>query len=443
MKSFQKRWFRPAKFGYALAKRMKQTNSPKNKEMDYQGKFWYSSTNQFFARLKQVYQRYHFPLLLAIYLRIGLSLWFAFIALVIDPYFPRDANILEGAYHYIMLHSTFLGKALLDIWLRYDAIHYINIARVGYAALEPGDLNYPPLYPYLTRLFSFFTFGEATFAGLLVSTIAMIFAFVLLYELVINRFEDPALARETILILGIYPTSFFFFGPYTEALFLLLTVAFFMSLAYRRWILAGLCITLAGIARLQGLVLLLPLLFEIYRSRTYRSLKAISRPLIGLAIAPLGFAAFYFWRVNQNLASMTTSFQEFSKIVFVDPLTGVYLAGKQFFSTGNLLVFTELLSALIFCSLIIWMLFQPRFRKRYDLMIYSAGLMLVFLSKHGFDANPMPSMNRYVLSVFPAFIALAFLLLKSPAWLTKVYHLVSVFLLLLSCVLYGLWFFIG
>jgi hypothetical protein len=138
--------------------------------MNYQNNFLSSSANLFFVRLKQLYQRYQFPLLLAICLRIGLSLWFAFIALVIDPYFPRDANILEGAYHYIMLHSTFLGKALLDIWLRYDAIHYINIATVGYAALEPGDLNFPPLYPYLTRLFSLFTFGEATFAGLLVST---------------------------------------------------------------------------------------------------------------------------------------------------------------------------------------------------------------------------------------------------------------------------------
>jgi Mannosyltransferase (PIG-V) len=411
--------------------------------MNYQEKTWTTPTNQHFARLKQVFKRYQFPLQLAIYLRIGMSLWFAFIALVIDPYFPRDTDILEGAYHYIMIHSTFLGKALLDIWLRYDAIHYMNIAKVGYAALDPGDLNFPPLYPYLTRLLSFFTFGEETLAGLLVSTMAMIFAFILLYELVLHRFEDPDLAREAILVLGIYPTSFFFFGPYTEALFLLLTVAFFISLERRRWILAGLCTALASVARLQGLILVLPLLFAIYRSHSYRSLEAISRPLLGLAIAPLGFAAFYFWRVNQNLASMTASFQEFSKIVFVDPLTGVYLAGKQFLSTGNLLVLAELLSALFFCGLIIWMLFQPRFRKQYDLMIYSVGLMLVFLSKHGFDANPMPSMNRYVLSIFPAFIALAFLLVKSPPWSIKIYRLVSVFLLLLSSVLYGLWFFIG
>ncbi len=411
--------------------------------MDHQGKFWNSSTNLLFAKLKLVCERYQFPLLMAIYLRIGMSLWFAFIALVIDPYFPRSADILEGAYHYIMLHTTFLGKALLDVWLRYDAIYYMNIACVGYAALEPGDLNFPPLYPHLTRIFNFFTFGEETLAGLLVSTIAMMFAFVLLYELVLERFRDPTLARETILLLGIYPTSFFFFGPYTEALFLLLTVAFFLTLAYRQWILAGLCISLAGITRLQGLILILPLVFEIYRSRSYRSLKAISQPLLGLAIAPLGFGGFYLWRLSRNLASMTASFQEFSKIVFVDPLTGVFLAGKQFLSTGNLLVFTELLSALIFCSLTVWMLSQPRFRKQYDLMIYSAGLMLVFLSKHGFDVNPMPSMNCYVLSVFPAFIALAFLLLKSPAWLTKAYHLVSVILLLFACVFYGLWFFIG
>ena len=411
--------------------------------MNLQGNFLKSSNNLFFVRLKQLYQRYHFPLLLAIYLRIGISLWFAFIALMIDPYFPRNANILNGAYHYIMLHSTFLGKALLDIWLRYDAIHYINIAQVGYAALEPGDLNYPPLYPYLTRLFSFFTFGETTLAGLLVSTFAMIFTFILLYKLVCDRFEDQALARETTLVLGIFPTSFFFFGPYTEALFLLLTVAFFLSLEYRHWIAAGLLITLAGITRLQGLILVLPLLFEIYHSRAYRSFEAIRRPLIGLAIAPIGFIAFYFWRASQNLASMTASFQEFSKIIFVDPLTGIYLAGKDLISTGNPLIFTELLSALIFSTLIIWMLFQPRFRRQYDLMIYSAGLMLVFLSKHGFNADPMPSMNRYVLSIFPAFIAIAYLLIKSPSWLNKIYHLVSVFLLFLSCVFYGLWFFIG
>jgi Gpi18-like mannosyltransferase len=416
---------------------------PENEQMNNQSKSWISSINLFFTKLKHVYRHYQYPLLVVIFLRIGLSLWFALIALLVDPYYPKNAEILKEVYHYITLHSTTLGKALLDIWLRYDAIHYINIARVGYAALEPGDLNYPPLYPYLTRFFSYFTFGEETLAGLLVSTIAMVFAFVLLYELIITRFQNPRLARETLLILGIYPTSFFFFGPYTEALFLLITIVFFMSVTYQRWILAGICVTLASVARLQGLVLILPLIIEIYRNHTYRSIQEISRPLLGLAIAPLGFAAFYFWRASLNLASMTASFREFSKIAFVDPLTGVYLAGKQLLSTGNPLVFTELLSALIFCCLIIWMLFQPRFRKHYDLMIYSAGLMLVFLSKHGFIADPMPSMNRYVLSIFPAFIALAFILLKSPNWFAKFYHLVSLSLLLFACVLYGLWFFIG
>ncbi len=42
--------------------------------------------------------------------------------------------------------------ALLGVWQRWDAIHYMHIASFGYS--DSGSLAYFPLYPVLSRLIS-------------------------------------------------------------------------------------------------------------------------------------------------------------------------------------------------------------------------------------------------------------------------------------------------
>ena len=74
----------------------------------------------------------------------------------------------------------------LDIWKKWDAWHYVNLAELGYSGyMEDGKhlfLVFFPLYPWLVRLVSAVT-GNTMAAGLLVSFLCYASGCVYLYKL--------------------------------------------------------------------------------------------------------------------------------------------------------------------------------------------------------------------------------------------------------------------
>lgn len=148
----------------------------------------------------------------------------------------------------------------LEFWRCTDSRHYLDIARDGYIAAGDPDrvvqLVFLPGYPLVVRAVRF---------------------------------------------LALAPGCFFFAAPMSESLFLLLTAAALYLARTRRPILGGLCGAYAAFTRSLGLLLFVPLLWELVHDAVQRR-RVDTRQVVGALLVPLGFAAYCYinWRVSGN-----------------------------------------------------------------------------------------------------------------------------------------------
>lgn len=157
-----------------------------------------------------------------------------------------------------------LGDLLTATASRYDTGFYLVIALQGYEE-DPLRAAFPPLYSVaigaLKHVADPLVASEveaALLAGLAVSCAAFAVGLYLLHRLVTLDFGEQV-AHRTVVLLAVFPTSFFFSAVYSESLFLALSVgAIYAGRRGRGW-LAGVLGALAALTRLQGIVLLVPL----------------------------------------------------------------------------------------------------------------------------------------------------------------------------------------
>ena len=113
------------------------------------------------------------------------------------------------------------------MWARWDGYWFVSIAEDGYGVSEGAPAFYP-LYPSLLAVVGRALGGHYVLAGVLVSLVACAVAFELLYRLALDRLGDARLARRSVLLVAVFPMSFFLNAVYSEALFLALCVAAFL-----------------------------------------------------------------------------------------------------------------------------------------------------------------------------------------------------------------------
>lgn len=132
----------------------------------------------------------------------------------------------------------------------------------------------------------------------MVSTLSCTLALALLYILTQSYF-GPAAAKWSVVALAAYPTALFLIAPYSESLFLALTLATFLAARERRWWLAGGLGFLAGLARPNGMIISAALLLAWKEWREVRpSLfdRRFVSFLIGISLPLGGGLAFLAWR---------------------------------------------------------------------------------------------------------------------------------------------------
>ena len=195
-----------------------------------------------------------------------------------------------GALSIIRADGPGLGFA--DIWNRWDAPHYLDIARDGYQTI--GDprffIVFYPLYPWLVRAVSWVT-GDVFWAGVILSNTCLAAAAVILYRLFCRDMDGDS-AGWAIVFLCVSPMSFFLGIPYTESLYLLLTVSFFYAARGGYWLWAGAAGFLAALSRNFGVLLLAPMaVFGIERWRR-RERNGWWRFAACLVLIPAGLFAY-------------------------------------------------------------------------------------------------------------------------------------------------------
>jgi hypothetical protein len=172
-------------------------------------------------------------------------------ALAAETLVIRNPNLTSGD-----------GAPILRSLTSWDGWFYLGIVRDGYhAAAVTGsyhDYAFLPLYPLLVRVLSAPWPAFAGLTAVVVSNAAFLVAlglFVRLGEAVVGRRR----ARLAAVYLAIFPFAAVFSMAYTESLFLALALGAFLAAERDRRPLAGVLFALACLCRLQGVVMIVPL----------------------------------------------------------------------------------------------------------------------------------------------------------------------------------------
>ena len=210
------------------------------------------------------------------------------------------------AYVLSILTTGYEGALLntLSLWLKGDAPHYMGLASNGY--VNAGDprfhIVFLPFYPMLVGIFNQFV-NNTFVSGLFLSTVFTVFAGMLLYELALCDM-DTFTARRAVKFQMLLPAAFLLNAPMSDGLFLLLTILCMLLARKKQFALACMVGAFAAFTRLQGVLLLLPLLVELVgearrRKRAFGSMRNMIPAFFALLFVPLGVLAYLY--VNWNI----------------------------------------------------------------------------------------------------------------------------------------------
>lgn len=331
-----------------------------------------------------------------------------------------------------------IANAIVAPAVRWDSAHYIAISAFGYA--DPDAPAFFPLLPLLIAPGG--VAGGALLIGLCVSIVSALAGMLLLHRLVALDFGSEV-ATTTVMLLAWYPGSLALSGVYTDALFLALSVGSIYSARRGRWATAGALGALAAMTRSAGLGLVVPLLaLYVWGPRAdraapvgggsgsslaerLRSRYAIERSIAWVALVPAGLAAYaaYLGIETGNPLAFVTAQDEWERIVA--PLAGLPLAvwgaiqgvGQFLPGVGPDSVLTPAgpypagvglrnVALLGFLALALWLLTESFRRLPLAYAAYAVAALALPLSVPALD-EPLKSLPRFMLVVFPLWIALA------------------------------------
>lgn len=369
---------------------------------------------------------------------------------VVAIFAARNVDSVESPHDIPRLTHPFEGwpldqllDGLFSPLARWDAVWYLQIAQDGYAGGEPlfdaggeavsteNRAAFFPLYPLAVRVVAGFTDspGASLIAAYVVSLAAFLGALYLFYRLV-DLELGPEIARVAVLLLALSPSALFFSAPYSESLFLLVSVGAFYAARTGRWAWAGALGAAAAATRNTGILLLLSLaLLYLYRPDAggvagIRRGLARLRPTVRvrpdaafLLLVPLGLALVCFhmanvyddpfaWREVQGAEAFGRTV-EGPIAGLVDAVEAGWLGVRDLVSGGgtpdglqrNTLALVFLAGAV---AGVVWL-----FRSLHPAYgVYAAAPLVLAISAPD-DYTPLLSLPRFLAVLFPLFICLA------------------------------------
>ena len=199
----------------------------------------------------------------------------------------------------------------------WDADHYLGIIENWYVAEGDARLHivFLPLYPAIARGLRLLTGMSAMAAAETVSNAALIGCGWAMFRLC----EDgggAALGRRAMLLMFFCPMTYFYSIPYTESLFLLMTLLAVLCARRRRFVPAVIFGALAANARIVGMAAAIPIYWELLRhDREVRpSRNPVPRALIcALRVLPVAAGLLLYMFGNWRLFGSPTQFMVFQR----------------------------------------------------------------------------------------------------------------------------------
>jgi hypothetical protein len=313
---------------------------------------------------------------------------------------------------------------------RWDSAWYIVIAQHGY--YSPPSSNFFPLYPLLMSAVALVV-GSPLIAGVIISFVALLAGLTILYRLALLDLDERA-AKLTVLLVALFPTSLFLSAVYTESLFLMLSVSAVYAARRERWGLAGGLGGLAAASRSNGVLVLIPLaLLYLYGPRAapftasaedwWRPKFRVSRSAAWLLLVPAGLLAYMGYLAARQGAPFAPfqAAQTYWGHSFAGPFGAVAVAagkvpgdvrallsgsarpispGDPMSWNGHDLVDLGFVALAVAAAAVSWR------RVPFAYFAYAIA-MLAYAMSFPVAVEPLQSVSRYELVVFPLFMGVA------------------------------------
>jgi hypothetical protein len=194
---------------------------------------------------------------------------------------PRNPNLTSGD-----------AAPILQSLTSWDGWWYLSIVRTGYHA-EPlvgayHDYAFLPAFPVLVRALSLPVPDWEGLVAVVLANVLFVVGLVLLVRLTGPLFGWATASRSAAL-LALFPFSAAFSMAYSESLFLILMLGVFIAAERGRIGWTGVLLALATATRLQGIVLLLPIVWLLWersgrRRPTVRWAALLAGPIVAVAL---------------------------------------------------------------------------------------------------------------------------------------------------------------
>src|SRR5260221_847014 len=331
-------------------------------------------------------------------------------------------NYLGNGYSNYINNPVFWGH------FNFDGEHYLSIAQSGY---QPFQYFFFPVFPVLMGFFS-------SEVGLIISNLFFLIALIGIYKLVMIDYKEQ-IAKLTIILFLVFPTSFYFGVYYTENLFLAILVSSFYLARKNKYFLAAILASFLSATRVVGIIMF-PVLITEYLLNKKRDVFTILKILL----APIGLIIYmYYLRMRTGDALIffhqvaIFGQQRSSTLVLLPQVFYRYILKilpvlPHDYFPALFTTYLEFGVAVLFLILIIYGFFK--LRVSYSIYAFLAFIIPTF-------SGSFSSMLRYVLFIFLLFILSAVFLEKIPKVYKYIVFSVMILLLVVSCTMFwrGYW----
>ena len=367
---------------------------------------------------------------------------------------PLRLNFLGGGL------ENYLKNPLIWSWLNFDGEHYLSIAQRGYQDLEYFFFpTYPILLRTITEIFVLPFQTEIStinyvLSGLFISNLAFLIGLIGLVKLIKFDYEED-IAYLTVILILLFPASFYFGSFYSESLFFSLVVWSFYFARKKNWFYASLLAMIASATRLVGIVLLPSLFVEAFaKKKDFLDKKDLVKKIFFLSVVPLGLLAYmYFMKIKTgdplvflHLISIYGE-QRSSKLVFLPRVFYRYIfkiipAVDYSYFPVVFMTWLEFLTAILFGGLSLLgilggllpklslgelkKLAKQKIRLSWAIYLFLGYLVPTF-------SGSFSSLPRYAIVLFPAFFLMAIYLNKLKIFYFYKYVILSGMFFLLGC----------
>ncbi|WP_436793967.1 mannosyltransferase family protein [Actinospongicola halichondriae] len=306
----------------------------------------------------------------------------------------------------------------LDLWHRWDAIHYTAIAQWGYAdfVAQGNGPGFLPGYPIAIRVVAWIPGVGALVAAMALAFVGTIAAAFFLHKLAEH---DGHSGDRAVLAMLLFPSAVFLVAPYSEALFLAVAIpAFYFARTQRPWYAVPLVFA-ACLLRPVGPFLAFGVMVQVMQGRWslagLRSRLAVLVAMGVAAVAPLAAHGIYLRERTGTYFSYFEAQERISSRGFANPVDA-FLTTADWDRTGvpaSYLVAQQL--EVLFVGLGLGVLVWLGLRREWGYAAYVGSTLASVMFSEFYLSVP-----RLSLSLFPFLFVIADLA-DRPGWRERLF----------------------